>query len=182
MDDDLDTPNAVAAAFDLLRDARAAGGEREEALAAAVFTIFEDALGLRLHDDVAPLPPEAIARAQARDDARAAKDWARADTLRAELQSEGWIVEDGPDGTTIRPDELGSGLRGGHGRPPSRWRVGGRSPASLERRQQPKWWLPAGHRSTGHDDRSRPARPRFGDCALPVAAGRRTRGRFAPTS
>ena len=27
---------------------------------------------------------------------------ARADALRSELQAEGWIVEDGPDGTTIR--------------------------------------------------------------------------------
>ena len=71
-------------------------------LAAAVFAIFEDALGLPLHGDVKALPPEALAKAQARDEARAAKDWARADRLRAELQAEGWIVEDGPDGTTLR--------------------------------------------------------------------------------
>jgi cysteinyl-tRNA synthetase len=67
-----------------------------------VFVIFEDALGLVLHDEVAGLPPDALAKAHARDEARAAKDWARADALRAELQAEGWIVEDGPDGTTIR--------------------------------------------------------------------------------
>jgi cysteinyl-tRNA synthetase len=51
---------------------------------------------------VAPLPPDALSKAHARDQARVAKDWARADALRAELQAEGWIVEDGPDGTTIR--------------------------------------------------------------------------------
>jgi cysteinyl-tRNA synthetase len=51
---------------------------------------------------VAELPPEALAKARSRDEARAARDYARADSLRAELQAEGWIVEDGPDGTTIR--------------------------------------------------------------------------------
>jgi cysteinyl-tRNA synthetase len=102
MDDDLDTPGAVAGAFKLMREARAETGERAQALAAAVFTIFEDALGLPLHSEVAELPPEALAQARARDEARAARDWVTADALRAELQAEGWIVEDGPDGTTIR--------------------------------------------------------------------------------
>jgi cysteinyl-tRNA synthetase len=102
MDDDLDTPNAVAGAFDLLREARAAGGDLGKARAAAVFEIFENALGLPLRGEIDALPPHAAAQAQARDLARAAQDWARADALRAELQADGWIVEDGPDGTTIR--------------------------------------------------------------------------------
>jgi len=102
MDDDLDTPNAVAGAFDLRKEARAASDERAAPLAAAVFTIFEDALGLPLYGDVEVPSPDALARAEARDEARAVKDWARADALRAELQADGWIVEDGPDGTTIR--------------------------------------------------------------------------------
>jgi cysteinyl-tRNA synthetase len=102
MDDDFDTPSAVAGAFDLVKEARAASTADATPLAAAVFTIFEDALGLALHSEVAPAPPEALAKARARDEARSARDYARADALRAELQSEGWIVEDGPDGTTIR--------------------------------------------------------------------------------
>jgi cysteinyl-tRNA synthetase len=103
MDDDLNTPAAVAGAFELIRDARAAGDAAlARPLAATVFTIFEDALGLPLRSEVGPLPPEALATARARDAARAAKDWARADALRAELQAAGWIVEDGPKGTTIR--------------------------------------------------------------------------------
>jgi cysteinyl-tRNA synthetase len=102
MEDDLDTPGAVAAAYDLVKEARASSGERAEALAAAVFEIFEAALGLPLRDEVAYLPSEARAKARARDEARAAKDWGRADQIRAELQADGWIVEDGPDGTTIR--------------------------------------------------------------------------------
>jgi cysteinyl-tRNA synthetase len=109
MDNDLQTPAAVAIAFELMRAARTEKGERAGPLAAAVFTMFEDALGLPLHGDIAELPPDALAKARARDEARAAKDWARADVLRAELQADGWIVEDGPDGTTIRPD--GSTIR-----------------------------------------------------------------------
>jgi cysteinyl-tRNA synthetase len=37
-----------------------------------------------------------------RDASRAAKDWARADDLRTELEAAGWLVEDGTEGTRIR--------------------------------------------------------------------------------
>jgi cysteinyl-tRNA synthetase len=37
-----------------------------------------------------------------RDESRAAKDWARADALRAELEAAGWLVEDSAEGTRIR--------------------------------------------------------------------------------
>jgi cysteinyl-tRNA synthetase len=102
MDDDLDTPGAVRIGFDLVRQARAASGEEAGRLASAVFEIFEQALGLPLDRDESEIPPDVLAKARERDDARAAKDWARADRIRDELQAEGWIVEDGPDGTTIR--------------------------------------------------------------------------------
>ncbi len=102
MDDDMDTPGAMALVFDLVKEARAAGGERATALAAAVFEITEQALGLPLHDQAATVPPEALAKARERDEARAERDWARADALRAELQADGWVVEDTPEGTTIR--------------------------------------------------------------------------------
>jgi cysteinyl-tRNA synthetase len=102
MDDDLDTPGAVAGAFELLKEARSASGQLAAPLAAAVYSIFEDALGLPLRGEIDDVPPEARAKAAARDVARAAKDWVAADALRAELQAEGWIVEDGPTGTTLR--------------------------------------------------------------------------------
>jgi cysteinyl-tRNA synthetase len=102
MDDDLDTPGAVRVGFDLVRAARAGSGEEAARLAAAVFEIFDDALGLPLRHALTEVPPAVLAKARQRDEARAAKDWAGADRLRDELQAEGWIVEDGPDGTTIR--------------------------------------------------------------------------------
>jgi cysteinyl-tRNA synthetase len=101
MDDDLDTPGAVALGFDLIRRART-DAANSAALAAAAFEIFEGALGVPLKSEAGPIPAEVLARAKERDQARADKDWARADGIRAELQAEGWIVEDGPEGTTIR--------------------------------------------------------------------------------
>jgi cysteinyl-tRNA synthetase len=41
--------------------------------------------------------------ARQRDEARAAKDWARADALRDQLVADGWVVEDTPAGTQVRP-------------------------------------------------------------------------------
>ena len=99
MDNDLDTPAAMALAFDTMRDARAA---KDGARAAAVFEIFDRAVGLPLHYEVSAVPPEVTEKARERDAARAAKDWARADAIRSELQAGGWTVEDGPDGTIIR--------------------------------------------------------------------------------
>ncbi len=102
MDDDLDTPGAVAMAFEAVRQARTEKGPAGEAKAAAVFDIFERAMGLPLKYEVEGAPPEVLARAGERDAARAERDFARADAIRAELQAEGWTVEDGPDGTVIR--------------------------------------------------------------------------------
>jgi cysteinyl-tRNA synthetase len=44
----------------------------------------------------------ATALAAELDAARAARDFARADAIRAELQATGWLVETGRDGTTVR--------------------------------------------------------------------------------
>ena len=56
-------------------------------------------LELRADDEV---PDDIAAQARALDAARAAKDYAVADTIRAALQSEGWVVESHTGGTTVR--------------------------------------------------------------------------------
>jgi cysteinyl-tRNA synthetase len=48
------------------------------------------------------LPDEVVARVRALDAARAERDFALADELRAALQSDGWVVETRKDGTTVR--------------------------------------------------------------------------------
>jgi cysteinyl-tRNA synthetase len=104
MDDDLDTPRAAALLFDTVRRANVAldAGETEAAgaLVAAVHAIAE-AVGLRLGSN-AEVDVEALARAEALDAARAAKDFATADALRAGLQADGWTVETTRDGTSLR--------------------------------------------------------------------------------
>ena len=103
MDDDLDTPSATALLFDTVRRANAAldaGTADAAALSAAVRAIC-DAVGLTLKvaDEV---PADAAAKAAALDAARAAKDFAAADALRADLQADGWTVETTKAGTTLR--------------------------------------------------------------------------------
>lgn len=105
MDDDLDTPRATALLFDTVRRANAAldtgDGERADALVAAVREMCV-AVGLELRA-VGEIPDEVRALAVALDEARAAKDFATADAIRAELQADGWIVETTRDGTSVRP-------------------------------------------------------------------------------
>jgi cysteinyl-tRNA synthetase len=106
MDDDLDTPGALAIVFDLARRANAAadaGDRRAAATGAGTAGLLAAALGLRLrggtHDEVDEATAELV---RDRDEARARRDWARADALRDALETAGWLVEDGPAGTRIR--------------------------------------------------------------------------------
>jgi cysteinyl-tRNA synthetase len=105
MDDDLDTPAAMAVVFDLVRRANAALDEGSESNAAplvAAFRALTAAVGLEVgRADEGP-DAEAAALAAQRDAARAARDYAEADRLRDELQAGGWVVEDTPGGTQIR--------------------------------------------------------------------------------
>jgi cysteinyl-tRNA synthetase len=104
MDDDLDTPKATALLFDTVRRANAAldGGDGSApALVAAVGEICA-AVGLELRSG-SDVPAEVLARVAALDEARATKDYATADAIRAELQAGGWLVETTKQGTTVRP-------------------------------------------------------------------------------
>jgi cysteinyl-tRNA synthetase len=103
MDDDLDTPAATALIFDTLRRANAAldrGDPSARPLVAAVREMTA-AVGLELRG-ATEVPGDVLERAAAMDAARAAKDYATADAIRAELQEAGWIVETTPGGTSVR--------------------------------------------------------------------------------
>jgi cysteinyl-tRNA synthetase len=106
MDDDLDTPQATALMFDLVRRANQllGAGDTEAAapLAAAVLEIT-GALGLELHAESGEVPDAIRELAHQRDDARAAKDWARADALRDQIVAAGYVVEDTAGGSEVRP-------------------------------------------------------------------------------
>ncbi|MCB1625123.1 MAG: cysteine--tRNA ligase [Pseudomonadales bacterium] len=104
MDDDLDTAGAMAIVFDAARRGNAAIDAGDLAAAADLAATVEDlcsAVGLRL-SAAGEVPAEMVARAAALDAARAAKDFAAADAIRAELQDAGWVVETAKTGTTVR--------------------------------------------------------------------------------
>jgi cysteinyl-tRNA synthetase len=107
MDDDLDTPGALATVFELARRANAASDAGDEAGAlevARTVAFLCAALGLPLRGgtDIAidEMSAELVRR---RDRARVDRDWDLADELRDQLEDAGWVVEDGPQGTRIRP-------------------------------------------------------------------------------
>jgi cysteinyl-tRNA synthetase len=102
MDDDLDTPKAMALVFDTVRRVNVGmeAGDDVGSLVAAVNEIC-GALGLELSVG-SDAPDDVLAQAAALDQARADKDYAGADAIRDALQSDGWIVETTKDGTTVR--------------------------------------------------------------------------------
>ena len=105
MDDDLNTPVAVAELFEALSQANSLADDNkpDEArdLAVAIAVHFA-AMGLALDGAGDDIDPESAALVSARDAARAERDWAKADQLRDELVALGWVVEDAATGTKIR--------------------------------------------------------------------------------
>ena len=112
MDADLGTPEALAAVFETLRRANAAldrGDGTDASDLASTVVELAGVLGLRVGaDDRAARPADAAAAAgenaeietlvAARQQARAARDFAEADRLRDELSARGVTVEDTPAG------------------------------------------------------------------------------------
>src|SRR3984885_14817229 len=105
--DDFNTPAALAAVFDWVREAnRGEPGAGDADL--------RDMLGVLALDnllDVAAVdaPAEVVELSAARERARAARDYAEADRLRDEIRGQGWEVRDGPDGPELLPAAVSGG-------------------------------------------------------------------------
>ncbi|AZM95809.1 cysteine--tRNA ligase [Vreelandella venusta] len=112
MDDDFNSPEALAVLFDLARDlnrAKSESPERAQRLAAEL-TRLAGVLGLLQQDpqtflkgnqqQVALSEAEIEAKIAQRKDAKANKDFAQADAIRDELASLGIILKDSREGTT----------------------------------------------------------------------------------
>jgi len=109
MNDDFDTPTAVAALFDLARSinrGRSIGQSAEEIEPGREKLIeLADVLGLVLDDEAATATdaaPFIDLLVELRQDLRAAKQWSLADRVRDRLIEQGIQVEDTPDGTIWR--------------------------------------------------------------------------------
>jgi cysteinyl-tRNA synthetase len=98
---DFNTPEALAAVFDWVREAnRAPAGSGDADLRDMLSVLGLDNL-LDVADTEAPA--EVIDLRDAREAARAARDYAEADRLRDEIRAQGWEVRDGPDGPDLLP-------------------------------------------------------------------------------
>jgi cysteinyl-tRNA synthetase len=99
--DDFNTPRALAAVFDWVREAN----RRNNLVGARDLREMLSVLGLaRLLDDTTPTPPAEVARkATDREQARATRDFDAADRLRAEIEKLGWEVRDVAGGFELTP-------------------------------------------------------------------------------
>jgi cysteinyl-tRNA synthetase len=104
LDDDLNISAALGALFDLVRDTNRAmdQGKISPEQARGLLDYWERINSvLRLEPEAAAVSAEVAALLEERSAARAAKDWAKSDTLRDELLKHGWVVKDTKDGTKL---------------------------------------------------------------------------------
>ena len=101
VNDDLDMPKAIALVWELLKDPKVMPADKR-----ATMLDFDRVFGLGLDKapqvaDDTPIPAEVQALAEAREEARKAKDWKKADALRAEIDARGYEIDDTPEGPRI---------------------------------------------------------------------------------
>jgi cysteinyl-tRNA synthetase len=105
MNDDLNTPQALAALFELRSALLESGCGRAAAEQALEFLRFaHEALGV-LQLSEAPLDARMQQLIAARAEARGRKDWAASDRIRAEIAALGVVIQDTPNGTVWRKRE-----------------------------------------------------------------------------
>ena len=108
VNDDLDTPKAVAILWELIKDETVSKEDR-----VATLKDMDRVLGIGLNDkkdtvihELGIISPEDIPEdiqkiVEEREAARVAQNWEQADLLRESLNMKGYTVEDGPDGPKI---------------------------------------------------------------------------------
>jgi cysteinyl-tRNA synthetase len=99
--EDFNTPRALAAVFEWVRQANSSGGPVGEADLQEML----DVLGLAnlLDRQEVEAPPEVVELLERRREARQTRDWGLADVLRDQLREAGWDVRDGPEGGELIP-------------------------------------------------------------------------------
>ena len=98
LSDDLNMPSALAVVWDALKSDLPGGAKRsflEEADSVLALDLFKA-------EAVVAIPPEVSALADLRAQARAAKNFAESDRLRAAIEQLGWLVEDVKGGQKLR--------------------------------------------------------------------------------
>ena len=103
---DLNVPGAIGGVFSKIKEADQSATDTATAKSNWLSLWFVlEALGLTLpipeSEIVADVPADIQALAQQRWEAKAAKDWATADTLRKQLEAAGWLIKDSKEGFTV---------------------------------------------------------------------------------
>ena len=106
LDDDLNVSAAWAAIFDAAREtnrklAEGAMDAEAAAIALATWEKLDSVLGVGAPPEV-EIPAEISALLEARQAARKARDFKRADAVRDELKAKGWVIEDTPKGARVK--------------------------------------------------------------------------------
>ena len=104
MDDDLNTPDALAALFDFVKDINTlsdAASRPALEQAAQMFDELAGVLGLLYNRKKDEVPAEVTDLVNQRAAAKKAKDWPRADAIRARLAEMGWTVTDTAQGPKV---------------------------------------------------------------------------------
>ncbi|MGZ4219846.1 MAG: cysteine--tRNA ligase [Solirubrobacteraceae bacterium] len=98
---DFNTPRALAEVFDWVREANASASPVGDADLREMLSV----LGLEnlLDPEETQAPADAVELLEARERARAARDYGEADRLRERLREMGWEVRDGPGGPELLP-------------------------------------------------------------------------------
>jgi cysteinyl-tRNA synthetase len=98
---DFNTPRALAAVFDWVREANRADEPAGDADLREMLAV----LGLEnlLELPATEAPAEVVELTDARERARADREWAEADRIRAEIRALGWEVRDSPGGPELLP-------------------------------------------------------------------------------
>lgn len=106
MDDDLNTAGAMGAVFDMARACNTfvSVPRSRESVENALkqFKEITGVLGLLTGERKEEFPAEALALLEQRQEARKAKDWAKADAIRDELKAMGFAIEDSKQGAKLK--------------------------------------------------------------------------------
>jgi cysteinyl-tRNA synthetase len=106
LEEDLNIAGAWGAIFDWVREtnrrlAENALGAEAAASALATWEKLDSVLGVGARAEI-DVPAEINALLEARETARKAKDFKRADAIRDELKAKGWVIEDTPKGARVK--------------------------------------------------------------------------------
>jgi cysteinyl-tRNA synthetase len=99
VNDDLNMPRALAVTWELVKS------DLDAAVKKGTLLFFDQILGLGLADwrpSADEIPAEITDLLARRQAARAAKQWAEADSLRDQITAAGYLIEDTPEGPRAR--------------------------------------------------------------------------------